>query len=858
MAETQAIDPEFLQAEQARKAEESTKIASPTGIDPEFLQAQEEFKKTEPSPSASPSSPPGDFLSYFQPSAHTLGYFGQQAAQGVLSTAALPRTAADFVNWGLQKSGLRAKDSPLPSDLEVLPGQEKVDQWSHDLGIDTIKPTGTTEQLIGAAGRGLGGTLPFMAGGAALAPIKMAGAVADITSGLSAGLGGEIGHMISPDSVWAPVLGAIVGGLGGGKGASFLSDAANKQANAAKLSELNKQLAAAQETASATKAAQNDLKSPHFEAKVADDAQFESLSQEQKAAAKATIDSSNVLRDSVISGAKEHISGSNDWLKSELEQIDTGKQVAQGALENITEGNKAQAGDSLRQLGNNRNATPDPDSTGARIQSTARTFRSESIPATELRVWDPVNSVMSGQKTPLDNFIARAHFLSSKFGNLQPLFDRLAPNIGARLKSATKYLREPAELSERDQVIADAMGLPADPIPPPIPTWEESKNFRSWLGDQLENPQSEMFKTLNEANLRSLYQAISEDLREATTVHGVEAQFAEANRVSSQIRSFAEGPLKEIIHGPEKSWNDPRTGKVVANLLNEGKTTGETLSALRAQPGTSPLVDILAGHVLHRLESEPELWTKLTPGAKVALVPDQAERAEIERALATRAQDAPKISDAPFIAQRQSAQATHEANVTTMQKLISDANRAHQNMVESTQASRDAAILAAKRANRNSSVERARARIAAETKAEEIRRSVEDIRNKIEGIKSTTAGKTEKSILHGVRTLLWSHLGEPVSAVATHAMGLVDPTGTLSFANKFIPAAIPMVAHGLSHLVTHGGKIVPSAAKAAAIGTETQGIPPLENAHKGTDGKWYLDHKPSGKRYLIQGGENGR
>jgi hypothetical protein len=179
-------------------------------------------------------------------------------------------------------------------------------------------------------------------------------------------------------------------------------------------------------------------------------------------------------------------------------------------------------------------------------------------------------------------------------------------------------------------------------------------------------------------------------------------------------------------------------------------------------------------------------WSALQPGAKVALVPDPAERAAIETLLADRAglpgatkaaaqaaKDVHEANLAQFDAETAAAKAAHQQNVASGRAAIDEAKATHKANLNQF----DVDTATAKAAH-DDVVASAKARI---SEAEEAHRQV--LVREAKPKPSDTAG-----LLHGIEAGVGGELGEHLGGLAGNVLGVVGiPPHVTALAGMALP-----------------------------------------------------------------------
>lgn len=280
--------------------------------------------------------------------------------------------------------------------------------------------------------------------------------------------------------------------------------------------------------------------------------------------------------------------------------IQAGKSLFAGnAVKNIAEG-----------LGDSRNL----EDAGAVAQKAARTWLSDTMPAKMEAAWAPLDkAIPKTAPMPVTNFESALESLRTNAGELQPLADKLAPSLPAKLQDIFKQLD-----------IQQNMGTG---VSVPVTNFGDVQALRSVVGSAMGNPS--ITKDIPAQQLAALYGALSEDMKAAAGRAGVGAEFEAANKTSKELFNFANGTVGKIVAGQSETAKDPLAGLAARRLLTTGETDGSQLAKLRSEmPEVAD--ELAAAH----LQSRPERWNKLTPSAQAALVPDPALRGKIAKATA--------------------------------------------------------------------------------------------------------------------------------------------------------------------------------------------------------------------------------
>jgi hypothetical protein len=259
------------------------------------------------------------------------------------------------------------------------------------------------------------------------------------------------------------------------------------------------------------------------------------------------------------------------------------------------------------------------DQAGTAAQASARDWLVSTLPTKQAAAWAPVDAAIPASAgTPLTNFESALAGITSKAGSLQPVVDALSSKLPGNLQ----------DILQNKTLVG--LGI--------SPSWSDVQQLRSAVGNAMSNPQ--VVKDIPAQQLSQLYAALTKDMEATATRQGAGDLFSAANAESTRLYGIAEGPMAKLVAGAKASADDPLAGKAAKSLITAGNTTGSDLGALRGEIPSA--VDELAS--AHLLQS-PSGWTKLSPEAQTALVPDLQTRARIDRAVASSTSPPPSLKD---------------------------------------------------------------------------------------------------------------------------------------------------------------------------------------------------------------------
>ncbi len=292
------------------------------------------------------------------------------------------------------------------------------------------------------------------------------------------------------------------------------------------------------------------------------------------------------------------IAAADEAFKKDLSGTDAATIAAQAGPLAVIEGHAARL---------NPMATGWQDA-GENLKASVGKWYNETLPQQLDAVWEPLNkAIPNDAPVKLDNFGRILTSIDKKAGVAQGLVDQLVPNLPSRLKKTFDEI-------VNGQITA---GLPGF-------TWKDIKTLRTALGDAMRDPK--ILPNIGDTNLKALYAGLTEDLRGTAKAAGAEDLFNAANTESSRLFSIAEGPVAKILDTAKSP------GELAKGLVTKGRVDATDLATLR---GIAPDgVDALAAVGLTADERGVRAYGYMTPTAKMAMIPSQQVRDELDAALA--------------------------------------------------------------------------------------------------------------------------------------------------------------------------------------------------------------------------------
>jgi hypothetical protein len=522
-------------------------------------------------------------------------------------------TASDIENFVLDATGTHAKPGSTARAVEDFITQTPVANVAratgHALGLDS--PRLVPRNPAEQYGFSSIASLPPAA--AAIATGGASEALPILGSTLASANAAEAVHQLAPDNRWLPPTVAVLTGILGYQGLKGIASLVQTR-------QATKALAAAEDWLQKAKTAVefgNGAGSPVHE-------QAQTLiraSQAKADAVKATAAAAQA--------------------DAEAQTQKTFEEVAQGHGSAETH---QQAGQALKEH--------------ASKWLTDETPGAASLPNQVNAAWAPVDaSIPKTLQLPLSEFSQRLQSINKAAGDLEP--------VNALLKPAL-----PAKLQER---LASTLDLKEEAGGPPTFSWEDARTLRSSLGGIIRDPGS--IRTLGDIgaqNAKSLYQALTQDLRAGADKVDSVNLFDRANEETSRLYDIAQGPIAKVVDqgvSPEHA---------ASSLL--GKNRATDLGVLRKViPGG--VDELAAGHL-----RETGKWRLLSPPTQEALVPDSFTRARLDTASDLASQVKANSKEAVS-----RAQADHESFEQSIKDGLRTGDWTRSNDVWRAQKARDAA-----------------------------------------------------------------------------------------------------------------------------------------------------------------------
>jgi len=521
----------------------------------------------------------------------TAGYIARQGAEGLASNFGTPTGIMAF--GPMPYAAKKFADAFLPEPIANV--------------LAPMKPGEMTETLGGTAGEQAPNRFANYAGAAARAVGQNPLAVASspVVSGVSS-VSATAAREAGASDLVAEIVGIGTGLLGAGAAAGVKNWLYGRQ--------LSK---AVEETAAAAAKAKETLLTNQASAPMANQA--------RRAAVQAVEDTQTALANQVQRDAAEAAA-------QEIARIEAAKKAAQGLV-------TQQFDDVATQVHPLPKGTAQTlETTGKALQESAREWVTKTLPSKISALWKPVDAALPGT-TPVElgSFVNAVGQINEQAGALAPVAKLLKSRLPGQIgKVLDDILESPGMVKGKDAVqvptgLLDDIGLPVmkvveEAVPARPITVADAQRLRTAIGDALADPT--VLRDVSSQNLNRLYAALTADMRAPHVANGSVALFDTANEQSSALFRLAEGPFSKIIAGPKATADDLNPGKVVSRLISDAALDGTDFAALRAE--LPKAADQLAAL---QLRGGHGAWSKLSPEAQAALLPDPAKRATIDAAV---------------------------------------------------------------------------------------------------------------------------------------------------------------------------------------------------------------------------------
>lgn len=274
---------------------------------------------------------------------------------------------------------------------------------------------------------------------------------------------------------------------------------------------------------------------------------------------------------------------------------------------------------------------------GSKLQSAARDWINNVMPAQQEAAWGHVNDIMADAPVPLNTTLSNLKDLVPD--QTQPLGGATAALKGNQFSNLLDKIIPPdvaAKLPNADEIPDTFRNWsPANP-----PSWQQVKQFRSTVGDILGQPT--MMKGMNEGDLQHLYAGLTDDMRTAADGRALGAEFDNANAENVRLNDIKANVMSKLVAGGEASRADPKPGEAATAVLRGAQHDGTTLQTLRDElPDATD--ELAAAHLrmfspkYAKLNPQGSAPASLSPEAMQALVPDPSTRALITSVIPTPA-----------------------------------------------------------------------------------------------------------------------------------------------------------------------------------------------------------------------------
>jgi hypothetical protein len=131
-------------------------------------------------------------------------------------------------------------------------------------------------------------------------------------------------------------------------------------------------------------------------------------------------------------------------------------------------------------------------------------------------------------------------------------------------------------------------------------SWKDLKDFRSIIGEKI--GQMRFGESSSTSDLRALYAALSQDMRDTAAAQGPKAlrAFERANTLNRQNEEMIQGALTRIL-GPDGNMSPEKAAAAVRAMTKGGKPSGDlkTLAQIRSATMKAGAWDELASTLIH-------------------------------------------------------------------------------------------------------------------------------------------------------------------------------------------------------------------------------------------------------------------
>lgn len=191
---------------------------------------------------------------------------------------------------------------------------------------------------------------------------------------------------------------------------------------------------------------------------------------------------------------------------------------------------------------------------GDALQTDARNWKDTVFPQQQAAAWAPVDQKMAGAVVDPSNYRTALTSLTGKL---------------AALPETQKALLPP-----RIQTMLDAINT--DVPPGSTMPWAQAQQLRSAIGSIMGIP--EIAQSVGKDQLNAAYGGIAQDMADSANANGAGAEFAAANKVSTDGHAFMDNTLSKIIRSNNPAQESITPEQAAKTVLGSGDTT---LQAIR-------------------------------------------------------------------------------------------------------------------------------------------------------------------------------------------------------------------------------------------------------------------------------------
>jgi hypothetical protein len=155
-------------------------------------------------------------------------------------------------------------------------------------------------------------------------------------------------------------------------------------------------------------------------------------------------------------------------------------------------------------------------------------------------------------------------------------------------------------------------------------SWDAMIKERTRIGQGMND---DVLRKIGQTNLDRIYAAMTKDLQAKADEIGLRAEFEHGNEVTEELKNLAKNYIGKIAKAPDAEG-------AYKEIIKDSGVGGTRFGVFNQE--LPDLANELASMHIRQIADNPEVWTRLSPGAKQQLVRDPQKLEQVDAAVASQ------------------------------------------------------------------------------------------------------------------------------------------------------------------------------------------------------------------------------